>query len=99
MSKVAMVVRYTPQASEFPMAKGQPIAAMIVGWDEDAETADLMLFTRNADYVSSLEKIKEGTEPGTFQQPASDGSFVDVQSAKSAPAVADAKAGAAAAKK
>jgi hypothetical protein len=87
-SKVSMVVTYIPTEEEQPMLAGQPQAAIITGWDEETEKADLVVFPKGAHYVMTKAGAVEGTVPGTFQQPATEApsGTSSTHSASSAPA-------------
>ena len=68
MSKLGMVVTYTPTLTEFPMAFEQPLVAIITAWNEDTNKASLVVFPPGANYVMPKGEAEEGTTPGTFQQ-------------------------------
>jgi len=72
MSKASMMVTYTPTEAEHPMLGGQPQGAIITGWNEETEKANLTVFPNRAQYVMTKEGVVEGAVPGTFQQPASE---------------------------
>jgi hypothetical protein len=70
MSNVAMIVTYIPTEAEHPMLGGQPQAAIITGWDDATQKADLTVFPKRSHYMMEKQDVIEGTAPGTFQVPA-----------------------------
>jgi hypothetical protein len=72
--KTGMAVLYTPtaeQAANFNNYSRQ-IAAVITSWDEESEKAALVLFVPGASFVTALNGVIEGVDPGEFQQFATD---------------------------
>jgi hypothetical protein len=62
-----MPVVYQPTAYEWPNGYKQH-AAIITGWNEDTQLANLMVFPDGAAYTVMKNSVKEGTDDGTFQQ-------------------------------
>ena len=65
--KTGTVVLYQPEAQEWPNGHYQH-AAIITGWDEDTEKANLLVFPDSVTYTLSKNQVVEGTVDGTFQQ-------------------------------
>jgi hypothetical protein len=49
------------------MLGGQQQAAIITGWNEETEKANLTVLPNRAQYVVTKEGVVEGAVPGTFQ--------------------------------
>lgn len=58
---------YQPTANEWPTGYKQH-AAIITGWDEGAQRANLIVFPDGAAYSVAKNQVDEGTEDGSFQQ-------------------------------
>ena len=64
---VGVNVLYQPTQGEWPTGYYQH-AAIITGWDEATQKANLLVFPDGAAYVLAKNQVKEGTEDGCFQQ-------------------------------
>jgi hypothetical protein len=66
-NQVGQNVLYQPTIGEWPTGYYQH-AAIITGWDEATQKANLLVFPDGANYVISKNQVVEGTMDGTFQQ-------------------------------
>jgi len=66
-NQVGVNVLYQPTANEWPEAYCQR-AAVVTGWDKDSQRANLLVFPDDANYVVAMNRVKEGTDDGCFQQ-------------------------------
>ena len=66
-NQIGANVLYQPTQEQWPSAYHQH-AAIITGWDEDNQVANLLVFPNGANYVVAKNDVEEGTADGSFQQ-------------------------------
>ena len=66
-NQVGLTVLYQPTEQQWPQAYYQH-AAIITGWDEATQLANLLVLPDGATYTLAKNGVKEGTDDGTFQQ-------------------------------
>jgi len=64
---VGSLVLYQPTPEQWPSGYHQH-AAIVTGWDEDTQLANLLVFPDSVNYPIAKNEVKEGTDDGTFQQ-------------------------------
>jgi hypothetical protein len=67
VNQVGDFVLYQPTPGQWPTAYYQH-AAIITGWNEQNNVANLIVFPDGANYPVAKNGVREGTEDGTFQQ-------------------------------
>jgi hypothetical protein len=66
-NQVGQNVLYQPTPNEWPGGYYQH-AAVITGWDELKQLANLLVFPDGMSYTVAKNGVKEGTDDGCFQQ-------------------------------
>jgi hypothetical protein len=64
-NQVGQNVLYQPTVGEWPTGYYQH-AAIITGWNEATQLANLLVFPDGATYTIAKNQVKEGTEDGQF---------------------------------
>lgn len=64
---VGVNILYQPTANEWPTGYYQH-AAIITGWDELKQLANLIVFSDGVAYTVAKNQVVEGTDDGSFQQ-------------------------------